>query len=212
MFEYLIMGGQSPVLVDTGTLGGEQALLRQNRILDQLPGMDAVTALKRLRVGADDIKIVINTHLHWDHASGNDRFPRAKIFVQRDEVAHAVWPLPEHRRFYDKIPGVIPSWLKAWDQVEAVSGDREVAPGITLIALPGHSPGSQGVLVRTGTGPFIIAGDNINTFEDWQHRRPPRVITDHAAWLRSVARMEEFGGRVIPSHDLALIDHPPFGL
>jgi glyoxylase-like metal-dependent hydrolase (beta-lactamase superfamily II) len=212
MFEYLILGGKSPVLVDTGTLGSEQALLRQNRILDQPPEMDPVTALAPFGVGPGDIEIVVNTHLHWDHASGNHRFPRAKIFVQRTEVGHSVWPLPEHRRFYDKLPGFIPSWLQAWDRIEAVEGDREIAPGITLIFLPGHSPGSQGVLVETANGPFVIAGDNVNSFADWEDRRPPRVITSHSDWLKSVARMQELGGQVIPSHDLKLIGHPPFGV
>jgi glyoxylase-like metal-dependent hydrolase (beta-lactamase superfamily II) len=211
MFEYLILGSGVPILVDTGTLSEQSASERQHRVLHRPANMDPVRVLEPFGLTAGDIGIVVNTHLHWDHCSGNDRFPGARILVQRAEVAHAIDPLAEHRRFYDKISGITPAWLAAWDRVQAVDGDLRIAPGVTLIALPGHSPGSQGVLVETANGRFLIAGDNVNTYHDWINRQPPRVIVSEEAWNQSVRRIEMLECEVIPSHDLELVDHPPFG-
>lgn len=211
MFIFVITGGEHPILVDTGTLGPAEARTRQRRILHRPPEMEPVRALAALGIEPDDVRIVVNTHLHWDHCANNDRFPMATIYLQRSEIAHAATPLPEHRAFYDKLPGVIPPWLAAWDRVEAIDGDHKIAPGVTIVALPGHSPGSQGVLVETGAGRYLIAGDTVNSFDDWETRRPPTVIVSESQWQQTAAHIEQLGCRVIPSHDLALIGHEPFG-
>jgi N-acyl homoserine lactone hydrolase len=216
MFMFLITGGEHPVLVDTGTLDPEFARLRQNRLLHRPPEMEPVQALRAHGVHPDDIRTVINTHLHWDHCANNALFPNATIYVQRAEIGHAAWPLQAHRPFYDKIAGVQPAWLQAWDRIEAVEGDRELLPGITLVWLPGHSPGSQGVLVETRAGRFLIAGDTVNSFRDWEgdgdgHHHAPSLLTSPAEWAESAERIEGLDCTVIPSHDLALLDHPVFG-
>jgi N-acyl homoserine lactone hydrolase len=216
MFMFLVLGGEHPILVDTGTLDPEAARVRQHRILHRPSEMEPLAALRALGLAATDIGTVVNTHLHWDHSSGNDLFPQARVLVQRAEIAHAVSPAEHHRVFYDKLPGVRPQWLSGWDRVEAVDGDADVVPGVSVIALPGHTPGSQGVLVNTRTGPHLIAGDTVNRYEDWhvppgQARRPPALLTDETQWRQSAAQIEALHCEVIPSHDLALVHHAPFG-
>ncbi|GAB3597015.1 N-acyl homoserine lactonase family protein [Microbacterium tumbae] len=216
MFMFLIEGGASPVLVDTGTLDPAAARARQRRLLHRPPEMEPLAVLRAHGVEPEDVRIVVNTHLHWDHCSGNDLFPAATIYVQRAEVAHAVSPIESHLPFYEKLPGIRPAWLDAWDRIRAVDGDHDLAPGISLIALPGHSPGSQGVLVETRAGRFLIAGDTVNRFEDWEGdgaggHTPPALIHSPAEWAASARRIEGLGCAVIPSHDLALIAHAPFG-
>jgi N-acyl homoserine lactone hydrolase len=215
MYLFVIEGGESPVVVDTGTLGEEEARVRQNRILHRPPELEPVTALRAIGVEPEAVRVVVNTHLHWDHCAGNALFPNASVYVQRSEIAYAADPLPEHRVFYDKLPGVRPAWLDAWDRTVAVEGDFDLAPGIRLLHLPGHSPGSQAVLVETARGPFLIAGDTVNSAADWDFddgaHRAPSLLTSLADWRASVARIEGLGCPVIPSHDLALRDAPPFG-
>jgi glyoxylase-like metal-dependent hydrolase (beta-lactamase superfamily II) len=132
--------------------------------------------------------------------------------VQRAEIGHAAGPLREHAPFYDKLPGVVPPWLRAWDRIVPVDGDREIAPGVTIIALPGHSPGSQGVLVETAAGRFMLAGDNVNSYAELERRTPPGVIVSRSDWEASMRRIDELDCTVIPSHDLSLVGHPGFGL
>ena len=93
----------------------------------------------------DDIDIVINTHLHFDHCGGNTRiekdkvvptFPNARYVVQRGEFEHAKHPTERDRASY--IPeNYVP--LEAAGQLSLLEGDREIAPGVELIRVPGHT-------------------------------------------------------------------------
>jgi glyoxylase-like metal-dependent hydrolase (beta-lactamase superfamily II) len=152
--------------------------------------------------------------LHWDHCSNNNLFPRAKFYVQRDELVYASDPLPVHRRAYEKAPGLSPGWLDVWGRIELVDGDAEIAPGVSVVQLAGHSPGSQGVLVD-GAVPYLIAGDAVNTYADWEGNEtvphlPPGVNTSLLDCYASFEKIEHLGCEVIPSHDLSLLDHGPF--
>jgi len=216
MFMFLVTGGDAPVLIDTGPLDSTAARVRQNRILEQPPELRPDAVLGAHGIDPRDITTVINTHLHWDHCAYNDLFPNAKIYVQRSEVAYAVDPLEQHRVFYDKIPGVTPPWLRSWSQIETVDGDTRLTDDISLLWLPGHSPGSQGVLVHTAGGDYLVAGDTVNSAADWvgdeSHRHfAPSLTTSLLDWNSSMERIEQLGCAVIPSHDLALLDQPSFG-
>ena len=126
-------------------------------------------ALGRLGVLAEDVDLVVNTHLHWDNCSNNAAFGNAEILVQRAELSHAAAPCAGHHRAYRIHPGSIPPFALCLDRVRPLDGAAEVAPGIGVVPLPGHSPGSQGVHVRTGEGTFVITGDCVDTLENWEN-------------------------------------------
>ncbi|MBV6760349.1 MBL fold metallo-hydrolase [Rhodococcus opacus] len=69
-------------------------------------------ALTRLGVCADDVDLVINTHLHWDHCSNSDVFRNAEILVQRDELGYAAAPCAEHLRAYGITAGFVPPFAR----------------------------------------------------------------------------------------------------
>lgn len=94
-----------------------------------------------------DIATVITSHLHFDHCGQNDRFPHARVLVQSAEVEAARAP------FY-----TVPEWAFP-DDVELIEidGDHQVAPGIEIIATPGHTVGHQSVLIDDGSGLRTIA-------------------------------------------------------
>ena len=75
-----------------------------------------------------------------------------------------------------------------------------------MITLPGHSPGSQGVVADTEKGKFIMAGDLINTVENWETRIPSGIYGNMQDSLDSLDKMEQYDAVVLPSHDFAAFD------
>src|SRR6478735_1769740 len=96
------------------------------------------------------IDIVVNTHLHFDHCGGNHRFAGQPIYVQRRELDDA-------RTQEDY---TIPQWVDAPGvQYVPVDGELELLPGVRLVPAPGHTPGTQVVVVEAGERPVVLAGD-----------------------------------------------------
>ena len=115
-----------------------------SRLLDELP---------RHGLGARDIDIVINTHLHFDHCGWNTQrdgtrivptFPQARYFVQRAEWEHALHPSERDRASY------LENWfVPAESQTEFVEGACEIVPGIRVELAPGHVRDLQCVWIES---------------------------------------------------------------
>ncbi len=209
---FLIEGGESPILVDTGASNVELAWKLHRYRLAVEPGEGVVPALRGVGVEPGDVKTVVNTHLHWDHCSNNGLFTDARFVVQAAELRYAIDPLAWHRAAYEKIPGVQPPWFSTWGQIDAVEGDVEIAPGVSTVLVPGHSPGSQGVLVECDGGRCLIAGDCVVTYENWRGddrapHTPDGLYTDLGVYAESLAKVEALGCEVIPGHDPAVLEH-----
>ena len=165
---YLIKGKNACILVDSGASDEEWAA-KYHHNFHRPPEMEPAQALKNIGVDVKDVDFVVNTHLHWDHCFNNDLFPNAKIYVQKREMEYAVAPLPPHWVFYESCQlGLTPPWFRAYNRTVPVDGDFKLLPGIDLVALPGHSPGFQGVLVNTSGGRYLIASDTQPLFESWK--------------------------------------------
>src|SRR4051812_29159003 len=107
---FVILGGESPIVVDTGT-GGEDFTRREHGFhLVRPPEQEPTAALAALGIDPADVKIVVNTHLHWDHCSNNDLFPHASVYVQREELAYAIAPLESNRIAFDNTRTLTPPW------------------------------------------------------------------------------------------------------
>ena len=101
-------------------------------------------------VDVADIDLVVNTHLHFDHCGGNHLFAGKPIYVQRQELDDARRQDDYTIRGWVEAPGV---------RYVPVDGALELLPGLRLLPAPGHTPGSQVVVVETGGRPVVIAGD-----------------------------------------------------
>ncbi len=129
------------VLVDTGMTELHPALADMDPRLRPLSEQD---------LDLDSIDLVVNTHLHGDHCGGNRLFPGTPIYVQRRELDDA--------RTLDDY--TIRDWLEAPGvQYVPVDGELELLPGVRLVPAPGHTAGSQVVVVETGERPVVIVGD-----------------------------------------------------
>jgi glyoxylase-like metal-dependent hydrolase (beta-lactamase superfamily II) len=96
-----------------------------------------------------------------------------------------------------------------------IHGDQELAPGISSVHLPGHSPGLQGVLIETLKGPYLIAGDCIPLYENWNGDRHEKHIlsgvhTDLFAYYKSFEKLEKTGATVLPGHDMRIFEKPVY--
>lgn len=205
---FVIQGGDAPIVVDTGAdLDRAQAVHRIE--MQQTPDERPDRAVRLVGIDPDDVPLVVNTHLHWDHSSNNHLFPQAEVVIQQRELDFARRPVPWHRRQFEALDDVTAAWRRAEDRIRPVDGDQDLAPGVRLLTLPGHTPGSQGVLVETASGPQLIAGDCVYRYENWEGDTDvdhiPGLYTDLVAYDQSFRKIEALGCEVIPSHDATVL-------
>ncbi len=154
------------VLVETGM--GERWDAREIERF-RLQGDGLLGALASLGVAAEDVDVVVNTHLHFDHAGGNTRrvdgrlaptFPRARYVVQLGEWEDATHPHERNHASYredDFVP------LAEARQLETVQGEVEVAPGVRVVPVGGHTAYHQMVIVEGGGRTLAIPTDLLPT-------------------------------------------------
>jgi glyoxylase-like metal-dependent hydrolase (beta-lactamase superfamily II) len=148
--------GQEHILIETGI--GDKWSAKQAEMYGITRQRPLVASLQELTgISADEITIVVNTHLHFDHAGGNTTlnddgetvatFPNARYFVSRDEYEHAESP---HER--DRASYMPENWrpLMATGQLELKDSFYEVAPGLTMETVPGHSRTMQCLRLERG--------------------------------------------------------------
>jgi glyoxylase-like metal-dependent hydrolase (beta-lactamase superfamily II) len=211
MIMFLITGGPHPVVVDTGTGTVEHTRQAHGYTLDRPADQEPLAVLERAGVDPAEVGTVINTHLHWDHSSNNDLFPNATVLVQEAELAYAVDPLEPNLKAFERLPGHTPSWMRAMGRTRTVAGDVEVFPGLSVVHLPGHTPGSQGVLVQGATQRYLLAGDCVDSHANWEgdatlSHIPSGSFTNLHDFMDSFSKIEDLDCVVIPSHDFQVLD------
>ncbi|MCU1425329.1 MAG: putative hydrolase [Microbacteriaceae bacterium] len=207
---FVITGGPSPIVVDTGGASPAEVADVHGYTMRQSEQQRPEVVLSSLGIDPLDVRLVVNSHLHWDHSSNNHLFPNARIVVQESELAYALDPEQPHRKPYEQLGQREPRWQSGRDRFDIVRGDVQIAPGVRVIHLPGHSPGSQGVLVSTTSGRFLITGDCVGSYENWKgddfvDHFPSGTFTSLPEYMSSFRRIEELDCTVIPSHDFEVV-------
>jgi len=111
-------------------------------------------ALSDFGLGHEDVRLVVNCHLHFDHCGGNPELPGRPIFAQRAELESA-------RRTADyTLPELIDSPGTSYEELD---GEAEILPGLLIVPTPGHTAGHQSLVVRRGDGTVIVAGQSHDT-------------------------------------------------
>jgi glyoxylase-like metal-dependent hydrolase (beta-lactamase superfamily II) len=156
-------------------------------------------ALAAIGWRTSDVDVVINSHLHYDHAENNLLLPDARFYVSLAEWEYAKKPIATQRWLYDF------AWTDesvTFQNYVLVAQDHyEVAPGVRLIQTPGHSRGHQSVLVNTEQGVLCIAGDAACFLENFTLPTPPGGLTSAEQALDSLERMREHSDALLMAHD-----------
>lgn len=200
LIAWYIEGPDQRILVDTGggdPLKTDPSHFPYKRERDQ----SLENALKKKGLKCEDIDIVINTHLHWDHCAENGLFPHAQIIVQEEELRAARSPFPVTAH------GFIQSMVKDIDY-KVISGDQEIAEGVTAILTPGHTYGMQGVLVEATKKRIFIASDTFGLFENLEQEPPliSGIFVDLKKYYDSLEKIAKLSAFILPGHDFKVFD------
>ncbi|WP_073102154.1 N-acyl homoserine lactonase family protein [Pollutimonas bauzanensis] len=208
-FVWLIRCGQRLLLVDTG-FNAATARKRQRDML-RCP----IEALRTLGVEAGDIGDVILTHLHYDHAGNLDKLPNARFHVQDAEVDYATgrcmcFEPMRHAYSVDDVVTLIRNVYE--DRVVFHDGDQDIAPGISVLKIGGHTKGLQALRVHTRRGWVVLASDASHYYENMDKRRPFPIVHNVADMLSGYARLAAAADgpdHIIPGHDPRVLRQYP---
>jgi glyoxylase-like metal-dependent hydrolase (beta-lactamase superfamily II) len=202
---WLLRNENKVILVDAGPSTSEHALTYHKVELEKTVDHDLVRLLRKEGLSPSDIEIVVLTHLHWDHSYGLTELPYSKIFVQDSELRYGVYPSePDYRVYEFKKESHFASYI---NRMQLVTGDCEIADGITLIATPGHSPGHQCVLVKGKNQSYLIGGDFIDLYENWDERIPSGPTVHFEEWEKSYEKVMKLNVRILPGHDMRVFEN-----
>lgn len=205
MVVWLVRGGGHNILVDAGFYRAQ--FFQHWNVKDFRKPSDAIAAAG---LKPQDITDVIITHMHWDHADGADLFPKARIWVQRDEYTYYTGEAWHGPRTHGGIePDDVLSFVKMNmdGRVAFVEGDgKEILPGITCYTGGKHTYASQYVGVKTARGIVILASDNVYLYENLEKHMPIAQSLDQESNLRAQDRMRKLASEerlIVPGHDPA---------
>lgn len=208
---WVLKGPTETILVDTG-FTPELADAREIQTYLHTPAEQ----LYRLGIDRFEVKHVILTHLHWDHLGGIHLFPNATFSLQRRELMFYTGPLV---RFHGLSSFVTPEDVTALvelnfkGQVHLLEGTAEVRPGVWVIWVGGHTPGSQIVAVDTSKGRAVLPGDAAQLYRNVQELIPSGIFVNLPEFylgLEAIRATASSPDLIFPSHDpLISTRYPP---
>ena len=200
-FLWVLKSELGTIVVDTGYDVDEG--LRRGRPVIRQPE----EALAPLDVDPEAVDSVIVTHLHYDHAGGLDRFPNARVHIQQSELAYGAGPCmcPPHLRYPFSAEHVCQMIRRLFDgRVQFHDGEGEVAPGVTVHRIGGHTQGLQVVRVRTEAGWLCLASDASHYYENFLAGKPFPIVVNLQEMLdgfQTIQRLASSPSLVVPGHD-----------
>jgi glyoxylase-like metal-dependent hydrolase (beta-lactamase superfamily II) len=202
----LIRTGSKTVLVETG-IGNK---LTEKMVKIYAPQARLLENLNAAGIAPEDVDIVINTHLHFDHCGWNTverggqivaTFPRAQYYVQAGEYEHGCRQLERDRMSYlDENYGP----LIRSGQMTLLRGDAEIVPGIRVRVLPGHTAHMQAVMIESGGRKACYISDLVPTTA---HLEPTWVMAFDLFPLETIENRKRIYAEAIPGKWLMVFTH-----
>ena len=188
---WLVRSADRTVVVDCG-FGAGPGARRGRKML-----VDPVEALAGLGVDAAAVDQLVVTHAHYDHIGNVHRFPNAEIVIARRE--YEFWTGPYARRFQLAQP-TEPAELAclaeagAQGRLRFVDGALDLAPGIELVVVGGHTPGQMVARVAAGAdATVVLAADAMHFYEELERDRPFFIVADLPDMYRGFDVLREMG-------------------
>ncbi len=198
------------ILVDTGLGDKWDGKYRERFAIDRTPPL--AESLKKLGLSFDDIHIVINTHLHFDHAGGNTlrqgaqivpAFPKAAYFIQRGEYEEAVRANERTKASYREENFIPIAQERRW---EFLDGDAEIVPGVSVVVTHGHTTHHQSVKIESEGQVALFLGDLIPTVS---HLPLPYIMGYDLYPLQTLETKRKTLQRACDENWLLVFEHDP---
>jgi glyoxylase-like metal-dependent hydrolase (beta-lactamase superfamily II) len=208
-FVWVIKGDDGIHLVDTGFSEATARRRSRNIVTPVREGLLAAG------VEPDSVRSVILTHLHYDHAGNTPLFANATYHVQEREMAFCTGPhmcRHDHAHHYEAedVGHVVRQLFEG--RVSFHAGDSDLAPGISLHHVGGHTDGLQVVRVRTARGWVVLASDATHFFANIETGRPFPAVFDLDAMKEGFRRLHALASspaHIIPGHDPEVVARYP---
>jgi glyoxylase-like metal-dependent hydrolase (beta-lactamase superfamily II) len=208
-FVWLIRNAERAIVVDTG-FTEEMAAKRQREYL-----RTPKAGLALLGVKAEEVREVVITHMHYDHVGTFFDYPNATFHLQDAEMRFVTGRHMRHAQFshsyeVEDVVGMVRTVFKG--RVAFHDGTAEIAPGISLHHIGGHTPGVQSVRVHTQRGWVMLASDATHYYE---HMEQGRCFTtmynlgDALEGYDTLRRLAESPQHIIPGHDPLVMTRYP---
>jgi glyoxylase-like metal-dependent hydrolase (beta-lactamase superfamily II) len=203
----LVRGGGKNILIETGV--GNKLPEKMVQIYGQPAKL--LDALNGTGVSPDDIDIVINSHLHFDHCGWNTireggkikpAFPKAKYYAQEGEWKHA------HQGQRDTVSYLHENYdpLVESGQMQLLKGNQDIVPGVSVEVFPGHTRDMQAILIQSGGKTACYISDLIPTSA---HVEVNWVMGFDLYPLETIESRKRYYSRAIPENWLTMFTHDP---
>jgi glyoxylase-like metal-dependent hydrolase (beta-lactamase superfamily II) len=177
----------------------------------------AAAAIDRVGIKPEQVTDVIISHIHWDHADGADLFPKARIWIQKDEYSFYIDSTGAPRNgTIDALDAAMFAQLDKAGRVMRIDGDaREILPGITVYTGGKHTYASQYISVPTRSGTVVLASDNAYLYENLDNHVPIAQTaqrSDTLSNLQAQDRMATIASSrklIVPGHDMLVFTRFP---
>ena len=208
-FVWLIRGERREIVVDTGF----SAAMAAKRSRDHL--RCPTEGLKLLGTDANSVKDVVITHLHYDHVGNFELFPAATFHLQDLEMRfatgrHMAQPVFRGAFEVEDVVGMVRRVYAG--RVRFHDGDAELAPGVSLHLIGGHTLGLQVVRVATRRGWVVLASDASHFYANMEQARPFPIVYSVADMVEGYARLRALAdspAHIIPGHDPLVLERYP---
>lgn len=200
-FVWLLRSGAREIVVDTGF----SAAMAAKRAREHLRCPAAALAL--LGCDAQSVKDVVITHLHYDHVGNFELFPAAEFHLQEREMRYATGRDMRHAVFRGayEVEDVVGMVRRVYaGRVRFCDGDSEIAPGVSVHLIGGHTMGLQVVRVATRRGYVVLASDGAHFYANLEQVRPFPIVwsvADMVAGYARIAALADSPAHIVPGHD-----------
>lgn len=209
-YVWVIRNGDRTIVVDTGF--SEEVAVRRSRTMVR----DPMIGLRQLGIEAATLPQLILTHAHYDHAGNVGQFGVSEVVMARREYEFWTGPFGRRAQFAHSTEVADIEHLEALgaqSRLCLVAGSHQLAPGIEIIEMGGHTPGQLVVSVATKGGSVVLASDAMHYYEEIERDRPFAVVADLEGMYRSFDALRDMqsqpGCILVAGHDPAVMTRFP---